>query len=91
MEYQKIMNFLDNTPNQPPRFKNKNCVEINDGSYNTGSQIKFKTSMIRSSLCNYSQAHILAKETTTVTNTGTALSPNDRRKNTILQNLCSIY
>ena len=42
MEYQKIMNFLDNTPNQPPRFKNKNCVEINDGSYNTGSQINSK-------------------------------------------------
>ena len=45
MEYQKIINLLDNTLNQP--FRTKNWVKINDGSYgtyNTGSQIKFKTS-----------------------------------------------
>ena len=32
MEYQKIINLLDNTPNQPSKFKTKNSVEINDGS-----------------------------------------------------------
>ena len=31
MEYQKIINLLDNTPNQPPKFKTKNWAEINDG------------------------------------------------------------
>ena len=44
MEYQKIINVLDNTPNQPSKFKNKNWVEINDesyGVYNTGTPIKF--------------------------------------------------
>ena len=32
MEYQKIRNLLDNTPNQPSKFKTKNWVEINDES-----------------------------------------------------------
>ena len=31
MEYQKIINLLDNTPNQPPKFKTKIWDEINDG------------------------------------------------------------
>ena len=40
MEYQKIINLLDNTPNQPSKFRTKNWVEINDDSrvtYNTNS------------------------------------------------------
>ena len=32
MEYQKIINLLQNTPNQSSKFKTKNWVEINDGS-----------------------------------------------------------
>ena len=38
MEYQKIINLLDNTPNQPFKFRTKNWVEINNdaqGTYNT--------------------------------------------------------
>ena len=56
MEYQKIINLLDNTPNQPTKFRTKNWAEVNDGShgvYDIGSQVKSKTSMIRSSLCVY--------------------------------------
>ena len=30
MEYQKIMNLLDNTLNQPIKLRTKNWVEIND-------------------------------------------------------------
>ena len=30
MEYQKITNLLDNTPNQPSKFRTKNWVVIND-------------------------------------------------------------
>ena len=44
MEYQKIINLLENTPYQVTKFKTKNWVEINDdlrGTYNTNSQIKF--------------------------------------------------
>ena len=51
MEYQKIINLLDNTPNQPTKFRTKNSVEIDDAreTYGTNSQIKFKTSMLNSS------------------------------------------
>ena len=48
---------MDNTPNQQPKLRLENWVEINDNlrwTYNTNSQIKFKTSMLRSSLFNYS-------------------------------------
>ena len=30
MEYQKLINLLENTPNQPSKFRTKNWVEIND-------------------------------------------------------------
>ena len=66
-----MIRLLDNAPNQPSKFKTKNWVEINDrsyGAYKTGSPIKFKTSMIsvlRSSLCDYSEAYILVKRTIT--------------------------
>ena len=49
MEYEKIINLLDNTPNQLSKFMTKNWVEINDdarGTYNKNSQIKFKTSIL---------------------------------------------
>ena len=50
-------------------------MEINDesrGTYNTNSQIKFKTSMLRSILCDYINAYILVEGTTTVGNTAAA-------------------
>ena len=40
MEYQKIRNLLDNTSNQPSKFRTKNWIEINDelrGTYNGNS------------------------------------------------------
>ena len=40
------------------------------GTYNTNSKIKFKTTMMKSSLCNYSDAYILVKGTITVTGAG---------------------
>ena len=55
MEYQKIINLLGNTPNQPSRFRTRNWVKINDysfGTYDTGNLIRFKTSMIRFGLCD---------------------------------------
>ena len=65
MEYQKIANLIDNASNQPSKFKTKNWVEINDelkGTYNVNIQIKFKTTMLKSSLFDYSDAYILVKE-----------------------------
>ena len=82
MEYQKIINLLDNTPNQPSKFRKKNLVEKNDdghGTYNTNSQIKFKTSMLKSILSDYRDAYILVSGTITVDNTGTAANPNNSK------------
>ena len=62
MEYQKIANLIDDVSNQPSKFRTKNWVEISDesrGTYNVNSQIKFKTTMLKSSLCDYSDAYIL--------------------------------
>ena len=93
MEYQEIIKFFENTPSQPSKLRTKNWVERNDASYgadNTGSQIKFKSSMIRSSLCDYSDAYILIKGTITVENTGTATVSNKRNKKVIFKN-CSPF
>ena len=73
MEYKKIANFLSNTLDEPSKFRTKNLVEINDESkksYSTGSDIKFKTTMQRSNLCDYVDAYILVKGTTTITGVG---------------------
>ena len=80
MEYEKIINLLDHIPNQPTKFRTKNCVAINDdvyGTYNTNSQIKFKTLILKSSLCDYSDAYILVSGTIAVSNTGTAAKNNN--------------
>ena len=65
MEYQKIANLIDDTSNQPSKLRSRNWVEINDesrGAYNYNSQIKFKTTMLKSSLCDYSDAYIFLRE-----------------------------
>ena len=57
MEYQKISNLVNDESNQPSKFRTRNWVKINDearGTYSPNKQIKFKTSMLRSSLCDYS-------------------------------------
>ena len=75
MEYQKIINLLGNTPKQPSKFRTKCWVQVNDESratYNINCQIKFKRSMLSSSLCDYSVAYILMSVSMTVPNTAAA-------------------
>ena len=84
MEYQKIANLIDDTSDQPSKFRTRNWVEINDESrraYNVNSQIKFKTTMLKFSLCDYSDAYILVKRTISVNNTaaGVAVNNNNRK------------
>ena len=92
MEYQKIANLIDvNTLNQPSKFRTRNWVEINDesrGAYNVNSQIKFKTTMLKSSLCDYSNAYILVKGTISVNNTAAqgAAANNNNNKKVIFKN-----
>ena len=85
MEYQKIVNLLNDESYQPSKFRTRNWVEINDeatGTYSTDKQIKLKTSMLRSSLCDYSDAYILVKGNVAVNNTagGGSSNPNNTDK-----------
>ena len=89
MEDKKIINLLDNAPNQPSKFRTKNWVELNDESrvtYPIDSHIKFKTIMLKSSLCNYGHPFLLVKGRTTVNNTGTAAAPTNSNKKVIFKN-----
>ena len=90
MEYQKIANLIDDdASNQPSKFKTRNWVEINDesrGAYNVNSQIKFKTTMLKSSLRDYSDAYILVKGTISVNNTAAQGAANNTNKKVILKN-----
>ena len=91
MEYQKISNLLDNASIQPSKFRTKNWVQINDESrgYTTGTDIKFKTTMLRSSLYDYADTYILVKRTITITRVGddvTARQADERNKGVIFKN-----
>ena len=89
MKYKKIIKLLDDKTNQASQFRTRNWVKINDelkGKYDN-SNIRFKTSMIRSSLCDYSDAYILVKGTTTVPNTAAAgAAVNNTNKKVIFKN-----
>ena len=95
MEYQKIANLRgDNTLNQRSKFRTRNWVEINGesrGVYDVNSQIKFKTTMLKSSLCGYSDAYILVKGTITVNNTAAeGAGANNTNKKVIFKN-CAAF
>ena len=74
MEYQKVANVIDReSSSEASKFKTKNWVKVKDESretYNVNSQIKFKTTMLKSSLCDYSDAYILVKGKITITGAG---------------------
>ena len=90
MEYQKIANLIDDASHQPSKFRTRNWVEINDesrGAYNVNSQIKFKTTMLKSSLCDYSDVYILVKGTINVNNTAAqGAAANNTNKKVIFKN-----
>ena len=89
MEYQKIANLLKTESNKPSQFRTKNWTEIDDdirGAYSPNKQIRFKTSMLRSSLCDYSDAYILVKGNISVNITGTAAAPTNRNEKVIFKN-----
>ena len=67
--------MLDNSLNQPSKFRTKSWLEINDDvspMYNNNSQIKFKTVLFNSCFYDYKDACMLFKGTISVVNTITA-------------------
>ena len=63
---------MDSASNQPSKFRTRNWVEINDESRGTyiGNSIKFKTTMLRSNLCDYADAYILVNGRITIAGAG---------------------
>ena len=90
MEYQKMADLLDDASNKTSKFKTKNWIEMNDeskGTYDVGSEIKFKTTMLKSSLCDYSDAYIHVRGTITVNNTAAeGAAANNNNKKVIFKN-----
>ena len=76
MEYQNITNLLDNIPDKVPRFITRKWIEVHDQSgtaenrYKSGKQIRFKTSLLRSDLCDYSDPYIVVDGEITVSRGG---------------------
>ena len=71
MEFQKIINLLDITSDYKdlPRYVTKKWIEVYDQSeknYNVNKEIRFKTSMLRSDPCDFSDAYIVVKGNITV-------------------------
>ena len=72
MKFQKIVNFLDTTSDNKdlPKFVTKKWIEIYDQSqrnYDVNKEIRIKASMLRSDLCDFSDAYIVVKGNITVT------------------------
>ena len=71
MEFKKITNFLDITSDNKdlPKFVTKKWIEVYDqseGNYNLNKEIRIKTSILRSDLCNFSDGYILVTGNITV-------------------------
>ena len=90
MEYQNIANLLNDASNKPSKFRARNWIEINDdiiGEYSPDKLIRFKTAMLRSSLCDYNDAYILVRGNITVNNTAAvAAAANNTNKKIIFKN-----
>ena len=77
MEYQKIANLLESTSDNLSKFRTRNWVEINDesrGNY-ANSDIRFKTTVLISNLCDYTDSYILVKRTIATTGAGDDAAP----------------
>ena len=76
--------------NKSSKFRTRNWVEVNydiTGAHSPDKQIRFKTAMLRSSLCDYSDAYILVKGNIAVNNTaGAAVAANNTDKKVIFKN-----
>ena len=86
----KIANLLNSASKKPSKFRTRNWVEINDdirGAYSPNKQIRFKTAMLRSSLCDYSDAYILVKGNISVNNIAAeGAVANDTNKKVMFKN-----
>ena len=88
------MNLLNDESNKPSKFKTRNWAEMNDearGTYSPNKQIKFKTSMLRSILCDYGDVYILVKGNITVNNTAAAGADADNTNKKVIFKNCAKF
>ena len=83
-----MLNLLDNTPNQPSRYRTKNWIEIKMIHGEQITQIvKFKSMMLTSSVCDYSDAYKFVKDTLTILNkTAAGVAANNVNKKVVINN-----
>ena len=77
---------MDDITNQPSKFRTRYWVEIKDESWNNyeNDNLKFKALVIKSNLCDYSDAYIHVKATVAVPNTEAIAAPiNNTKKSNI--------
>ena len=91
MEYQEISNLLESKSDKLSKFRTRNLVEINDESRRNYANIdiRFKTTMLRSNLCDYADSYILVKGTITITGAGddaAARRADERNKGVTFKN-----
>lgn len=94
MEYRKHIKLVDNTSKQPSKFRTKSWFEVNMRRIcNTNTQIKSKTTMRKSSLCDYYDAYILVNRTITITRAETdpAARNTDERNNRVTFQNCATF
>ena len=63
-------------------MRQKQCIEINDlsnGQYTTCKKVRFKTSVLRTNLCDYSDAYIVVKGRASVRGTNGANRINKKQ------------
>ena len=87
MEFQKIVNFLDTTSDNKdlPTFVTKKWIEVYDqseGNYNANKEIRIKASMLRSDLCDFSDAYIVVEGNIFVTEKTFTAGDIDKPNNT---------
>ena len=80
MEFQKIVNLLDTTSDDKdlPRFVSKKWIEVHDQSekyYSVNKEMRIKTSMVRSDLCDFRDVYIVVKGEITV------IDPDNGKRN----------
>ena len=83
MKYHKISKLLNDST--VSKFVTRKCIEVNDlsgGEYFISKNIRFKSTMLRSDLCNYSDAYMVVKGTIAVEDTNDA----NKRKKLVLNN-----
>ena len=82
MEYDKVNDLLDSESKNLSKFVTREYVKANSLSnmFNENKSIRFKTPMLQSDLCDYSDAYVLIKGTITVAGN----APRDRQNRPVI-------